>query len=56
MNEQQQDKIVQYLSEAHASELALVRELQAQIAMTPSGRYRSGLEKHLQETASRTSA
>ena len=50
MNEQQQNKIVQYLNEAHATELALVRELQAQIAMTPSGRYRNGLEKHLQET------
>ena len=50
MNEQQQDKIVQYLNEAHATELALVRELQAQIAMTPSGRYRNGLEQHLQET------
>ena len=50
VNEQQQDKIVQYLNEAHATELALVRELQAQIAMTPSGRYRNGLEQHLQET------
>jgi ferritin-like metal-binding protein YciE len=50
LNEQQQNKIVQYLNEAHATELALVRELQAQIAMTPSGRYRNGLEKHLQET------
>ena len=42
LNEQQQDKIVQYLNEAHATELALVRDLQAQIAMTPSGRYRNG--------------
>ena len=50
LNEQQQDKIVQYLNEAHATELALVRDLQAQIAMTPSGRYRKGLEQHLQET------
>ena len=50
MNEQQQNKIVQYLNEAHATELALVRDLQAQIAMTPSGRYRNGLEQHLQET------
>jgi ferritin-like metal-binding protein YciE len=46
----QQQKIVQYLNEAHASELALVRQLQAQIAMTPTGRYRDGLENHLEET------
>jgi len=43
-------KVVQYLDEAHASELALTRVLQSQIAMTPSGSYRSGLEKHLAET------
>jgi len=43
-------KIVQYLNEAHASEMALVRVLQSQIAMTPRGSYRSGLEKHLGET------
>jgi ferritin-like metal-binding protein YciE len=47
---QQQQKVVQYLDEAHATELALARELQAQIAMTPKGRYRQGLEKHLRET------
>lgn len=35
MNKQQKQKIVQYLNEAHGSELALVRQLQAQIAMTP---------------------
>ena len=45
-----QQKIVQYLSEAQASEHALVRVLQSQIAMTPSGSYRSGLETHLNET------
>ena len=44
------DKIVQYLEEAHASELGLVRVLQSQIAMTPRGSYRTGLEKHLGET------
>jgi ferritin-like metal-binding protein YciE len=49
MNKQQQ-KIVQYLNEAHGSELALVRQLQAQIAMTPKGQYRDGLETHLDET------
>jgi hypothetical protein len=44
---QSEQKIVQYLNEAHGSELALLRQLQAQIAMTPSGSYRDGLEKHL---------
>jgi ferritin-like metal-binding protein YciE len=43
-------KIVQYLGEAHASEQALVRVLQSQIAMTPRGSYRSALESHLEET------
>ena len=45
-----QQKVVQYLSEARASEDALVRVLQSQIAMTPSGSYRSALETHLNET------
>ena len=45
-------KIVQYLNEAHATEVALTRVLQSQIAMTPRGSYRSGLEKHLGETRS----
>ena len=50
MTKQQQQKIVQYLNEAHGAELALVRQLQAQIAMTPKGQYRDGLETHLRET------
>ena len=45
-----QQKVVQYLDEAHASEVALVRVLQSQIAMTPRGSYRAGLEQHLRET------
>ena len=45
-----QQKLVQYLNEAHATELALVRVLQEQVAMTPRGSYRSGLETHLRET------
>ena len=49
MNKQQQ-KIVQYLNEAHGSEQALTRQLQAQIAMTPRGRYRNGLQTHLDQT------
>jgi ferritin-like metal-binding protein YciE len=50
LTKQQKQKIVQYLNEAHGSELALVRQLQAQITMTPRGDYREGLERHLQET------
>ena len=48
--QKQQQKIVQYLNEAHATEHALVRVLQSQIAMTPRGSYRSALETHLRET------
>jgi ferritin-like metal-binding protein YciE len=48
--DKQQQKIVQYLNEAHATEQALIRVLQSQIAMTPRGSYRSGLETHLGET------
>ena len=43
-------KVMQYLNEAHAMELALVRVLQSQIAMAPRGSYREGLERHLDET------
>jgi ferritin-like metal-binding protein YciE len=50
LNKQQKQKITQYLNEAHGAELALVRQLQAQIAMTPKGQYRDGLETHLEET------
>ena len=45
-----QQKVVQYLNEAHATEQALIRVLQSQIAMTPRGSYRSALEKHLGQT------
>ncbi len=45
-----EQKITQYLSEAHATEQALVTVLQSQIAMTPRGSYRDGLETHLRET------
>jgi ferritin-like metal-binding protein YciE len=47
-----QHKVLQYLNEAHATEHALVRTLQAHIAVTPRGSYRSGLERHLAETKS----
>jgi ferritin-like metal-binding protein YciE len=48
--QKQQQKIVQYLNEAHAHEQALIRVLQEQIAVTPRGSYRSALETHLGET------
>lgn len=44
------EKIVQYLHEAQAMELALVRTLQAHTAMTPTGPYRAALDRHLRET------
>jgi ferritin-like metal-binding protein YciE len=43
-------KIVQYLTEAHASEVALVNVLTEQVAMTPRGPYRTALERHHKET------
>jgi ferritin-like metal-binding protein YciE len=49
MNNAQQ-KVAQYLDEALATERALDRVLQSQIAMTPRGSYRSALETHLEET------
>ena len=42
-----EQKVVQYLGEAHASEIGVLR---SQIAITPRGSYRDGLEKHLAET------
>src|SRR3954452_18290675 len=50
VEQKQRQKVVQYLNEAHASEVALVRVLQSQIAMTPHGSYRNALETHLRET------
>jgi len=47
-----EQKLVQYLNEAHAMEKGLVRTLQSQIAMTPRGRFRTALEAHLRETRS----
>ncbi len=47
---QSEQKIVQYLNEAHALEVGLAQVLRSQIAMTPEGSHRSGLEKHLRET------
>jgi ferritin-like metal-binding protein YciE len=45
-----QQKIVQYLGEAHAMERALTRVLQEQFAVTPSGNYRAAIQTHLHET------
>ena len=45
-----EQKVVQYLGEAHTSEVGLVSVLRSQIAITPRGSYRDGLEKHLDET------
>ncbi len=45
-----QKKVVQYLAKAQASEQALTRVLQSQIAMTPRGAYRTALEQHLRQT------
>jgi ferritin-like metal-binding protein YciE len=45
-----EQKIVQYLSEAHATEQALATMLQSQIGVTPRGSYRNSLESHLHET------
>jgi ferritin-like metal-binding protein YciE len=47
---QAEQKIVQYLNEAHGAEQGLTRVLQTQIAMTPGGRHRAGLEAHLEQT------
>jgi len=49
-SQKSQQKIVQYLNEAHATEQALVSVLRSQIAMTPRGPYRDALESHLGET------
>lgn len=43
-------KLIQYLTEAHAMELGLARDLQAQVLVTPKGRYRSALERHRKQT------
>jgi ferritin-like metal-binding protein YciE len=45
-----ENKILQYLNEAHATEVGLIRVLQSQIAVTPRGGYRTALERHLRET------
>jgi ferritin-like metal-binding protein YciE len=48
--------VVQYLTEAHATEEALVTTLRAHISITPAGGYRDLLERHLGETRQHASA
>ncbi len=43
-------RVVDYLREARADELALARTLRARIAAAPRGEYRSGLQRYLRET------
>jgi ferritin-like metal-binding protein YciE len=47
---QSEQKIVQYLNEAHALEVGLVQVLRTQAAMAPEGPLRDGLAQHLQQT------
>ncbi len=42
--------VLQYLSEAHATESALVTNLTAHIAMTSDAQYKNVLQRHLDET------
>jgi ferritin-like metal-binding protein YciE len=44
------ERVVDYLREARADELALARTLKAQIAAAPKGDYRNGLQGYLEET------
>lgn len=50
MNELAEQKIVQHLFEAHATELMLVQTLTGHIAITPAGDYRDALKLHLRQT------
>ena len=43
-------KIIQYLADAHAKELAQISTLRAHIGITEPGDYRNGLQAHLRET------
>ncbi|MGA2929213.1 MAG: DUF892 family protein, partial [Solirubrobacteraceae bacterium] len=43
-------KVAEYLGEAHAGEVRLVSVLRFQFAVSPRGSYRDGLEKHLDQT------
>jgi ferritin-like metal-binding protein YciE len=45
------EKLLRYLTEAHAMEAGLVSTLAAHLAITPRGSYHELLERHLGETA-----
>jgi ferritin-like metal-binding protein YciE len=47
-----EQKMVQYLEEAHATEVSLTRVLENHIGMTPEGSMRAALQQHLGETRS----
>jgi len=51
-----QQLVVQYLNEAHATETGLAATLTAHISMTPTGSYRTILERHLDETRGQAEA
>src|SRR5919204_1878879 len=44
------ERVIDYLREARADELALARTLKTHIAAAPNGEYRDGLRGYLQET------
>ena len=48
--------LLKHLEEAHATEQALITNLQAHISTTPRGSYRTSLERHLTETQSHEKA
>jgi len=48
--------VAQYLTEAHATETALVTTLSTHISITPRGEYRTVLERHLRETRDQAAA
>lgn len=50
MNELAEQKLVQHLYEAHATELMLVQTLTGHVAITPAGDYRDLLQRHLRQT------
>src|SRR3954471_8905665 len=50
------DKLVQYLTEAHALEGALVQTLTVHSSVTPEGDYRDLLQRHLGETRDQAKA
>src|ERR1044072_71569 len=47
---QSEQKIVQYLNEAHATEVGVVRVLQSKRAIAPRATYRDGMEQRLRQT------